>query len=82
MKVQVVGKKVGSFTKKETGEIINYGKLHCVGNFDLSDSGAEGQQCMIISCSPKYLDDIPVPCTADVQFNQYGRFAGFDIIES
>ena len=43
MIVKVVGKKVGSFTDKESGQVIEYGKLHCIGKFDMSDNGAEGE---------------------------------------
>lgn len=80
MIVKVVGKKVGTFTDKETGQVVEYGKLHCVGKFDMSDSGAEGEMCMILSCKPKFLYEIPVPCNADIQFNQYGRLADVNVM--
>lgn len=81
MKVQIIGKKSGSFTDKDTGEVINFGKIHAIGNFSLDDSGCEGQQCLIISCKPAVIKSIPIPCTADLEFNQYGRLAGIEIIE-
>ena len=79
MKVEIIGKKSGSFTNKD-GEYIEFGKLHCVGDFSMDESGTNGKSCYIISCKPKYLVDIPVPCFADVQFNQYGRLAGVNIL--
>ena len=80
MKVEVIGKKSGSFTDKGTGELVQYGKLHCIGSFDVSDDGAVGKQCMIISCPPRSLEDVPVPCIADVQFNQFGRLSAIDVV--
>ena len=80
MKVEVIGKKSGEFTDKTTGERISFGKLHCIGKFDISESGTTGKQCMIISCAPRNLEDIPIPCTADIQFNQYGRLASVEVI--
>ena len=81
MKVQVIGKKSGSFMDKDTGEMITFGKLHCVGKFSLDDSGCEGDQCLIVSCKPAVLKNIPVPCRADLEFNQFGRLAGLEILD-
>lgn len=79
MKVEVIGKKVGSFTK-ESGEVVDYGKLHCIAPFDISSSGVVGTQCLILSVRPDVLAGIPAPCTADLQFNQYGRLAGYEVL--
>lgn len=81
MKVEIFGKKSGSFTDKDTGQLVEYGKLHCVGEFPATDNEAFGKQCMIISCAPRVLSGIPVPCNANLDFNQYGRLAGIEILE-
>lgn len=81
MKVEVVGKKSGEFTDKN-GKLVSFGKLHCVGNFDISERGTKGKSCLILSCPPENLEGIPVPCTADIQFNQFGRLAGVDILDA
>lgn len=82
MKVEVIGKKSGTFTDKDTGQVIEYGKLHCIGDFGLNDSGSYGRCCLILSCKPSYLDSIPVPCTAKLEFNQYGRLSGVEVCGS
>lgn len=80
MKVEVIGKKFGSFTDKETGSVVDYGKLHCIAPFDMSATGVVGSQCLILSVRPDVLKGIPAPCTADLQFNQYGRLADFEVL--
>lgn len=80
MKVEVIGKKSGTFTDKETGQVIEYGKLHCIGEFALNDSGSEGRSCLILNCKPSYLASIPVPCTANIEFNQYGRLSAVEVL--
>lgn len=80
MKVKIVGKKSGTFTSKDTGEVISFGKLHCIGAFPLDEKGTDGDQCLIISCNPNALEDIPVPCDADLDFNQWGRLASVEVI--
>lgn len=81
MKVEVVGKKSGEFTDKD-GKLVSFGKLHCVGNFDISERGTKGKSCLILSCPPQNLEGIPVPCTADIQFNQFGRLAAVDVLDA
>ena len=82
MKVEIIGKKSGTFTDKDTGQVVEYGKLHCIGDFGCNDSGSEGRCCLILSCKPSYLSDIPVPCMANLEFNQYGRLSGVEVCSS
>ena len=79
MKVQVIGKKSGSFKDKDTGELIEYGKLHCVTEFGADEAGTDGQCCLILSCKPAYLAKIPVPCEANIEFNQFGRLSRVEV---
>ena len=74
MKVKIIGKRSGSFTDKNTGELVSFGKMSCITPFPLDQKDCEGEQAFQV------LVNIPVPSEAELDFNQNGSLIGINLI--
>lgn len=81
MKVKIVGKKIGEFTDRKTGEYISFGKMSFISPFPLDAKGCEGMQATEISVKPDVLRNIPVPTGAELDFSQKGQLVGITLCE-
>lgn len=80
MAMNVIGKRVGSFTDKKTGEVITFGKIFVVYPADESMKGTEGDIAEAISLKPEMVAQIPVGSDIELYYNKYGRVNDFDIV--
>jgi hypothetical protein len=81
-KRNVVGIKVGKFTDKHTGEVIQFGKVFTEFE-DSSDKGLVGVAVEVLSCKPDIINesginigDVVIPL-----YNRYGKVTGFNFFE-
>lgn len=83
MKVVVYGKKWDTFKDPSTGKDVDYAKLYCISDFSASEkANHEGQQALIVSVSHATVKDVPVPCEADLSFDNNGRLFSIDILST
>lgn len=72
MAVKVVGKRVGSFNDKQTGQAVNFGKIY-VTYEDAEMSGLTGLVAEAISVKPEIAQEIPVNSFVTLVYNRYGK---------
>ena len=80
MKVEIIGKRLGSFTDKKTGELVRFGKMSCIAPFSLDNKDCEGQQALEVSVRPDVLCNIPIDSQAELDFNQNGSLIGINLL--
>lgn len=73
----VIGKRLGTFKDKDTGEIVSYGRLYVTYPFDLVDGkvpdGCEGQRVEEVKAPVDALADVQIGDTVEPVYNKYGR---------
>lgn len=72
MAVKVIGKRIGEFTDKATGQKVAFGKVFVTGT-DSSMQGLEGMYAEAISMRPELVKEIPVGKEITVIYNKYGK---------
>lgn len=80
MKANIIGIKKMEFKDKKTDELVQIAKLQIVSSFPLSDSLSKGLSVSDCSIDFKLSADIPVPCSAILDFDSNGRLLDLDII--
>lgn len=80
MAMNVIGKRVGTFTDKKTGEVITFGKIFVVYPADESMKGAQGEIAEAISVKPEMAAQIPVGSNVELLYNKYGKVNDFNIV--
>lgn len=78
MAVKVIGKRIGSFTDKKTGELIQFGKVF-VTYPDSTMQGLMGEVAESISMKPELVQEVPVGSEITVIYNKYGKAEDFTI---
>lgn len=81
MKVKLIGKKQVSYTKKDTGEVQEYGVLY----YTYKASGSPSVKYEGLLCDKVYIgyddyEDIPIDCDAILDFDNHGRFVGVQLL--
>jgi len=76
MAVKVVGKRVGAFTDKKTGELVKFGKVF-VTYADEKMEGLEGICAEAISMRPELVENVPVGKEITIIYNRYGKADDF-----
>ncbi len=80
--MRVVGKKYGSFTDKN-GEVIEFGQLHCIADFEESKSKTimtEGEEAIVIKLTVEEVKVVPVGSEVSVTYNRYGKVVGVEVL--
>ncbi len=80
MAVKVVGKRIGEFTDRKTGELIKFGKVF-VEYADDKMKGLKGLCAESISVKPDLCEEIPVGQNIQLFYNRYGKVEDFTIPE-
>lgn len=83
MKGVLVGKSCNSFTDKDTGELIEYGKIYLVTNFpkNLSDSEKfDGFKCIEVKCRPADCSALIVGDRLVIDVDKNNRAVSIDVI--
>lgn len=81
MKVRIIGKKQVSYTKKDTGEVQEYGVLYYTYKAAGSPSvNYEGLICDKVYIGYDDYEDIPIDCDANLEFDNHGRFVGVELL--
>lgn len=78
MAMKVIGKRFGSFTDKQTGSVVNFGKLY-VTYEDSTVSGVQGTIAEAISVKPDVLQEIPIGSDVTLIYNKYGKVEDFNV---
>lgn len=68
----VLGKKLGSFKDKETGKVIEYGKVFVISD-DTGDEDLDGQACEALTIKPSMIDDFSVGDNIKLSYNKWGK---------
>ena len=81
MKVRLIGKKQMRYTKKDTGEVKEYGELYYTYKARSTPSAnVDGVMSDKVYIDYDDYDDIPIDCDADLQFDNHGYFIGVEIL--
>ena len=81
MKANIVGIKRMEFTDKKSGELVRFAKLQIVSSFPLNDELSSGLSVSDCSINYDLSSDIPVPCSAILDFDTNGRLLDIDVID-
>lgn len=79
--MKVVGKKTGSFTN-DKGELISFGQLHCLSDFEDSNFNVEGQEVIVVKLKPDEVASISLGSEIEVVYNRYGRVQRVDVLST
>ncbi len=80
MSYLVVGKRFGNF-KNDSGDIVSFSQLHCVGDFE-TDKGVDGQEAVVFkSCNEHFFDDITVGDDVEILFNRFGKIKKVEVVK-
>lgn len=81
MAVKVIGKRIGNFVDRKTGEAISFGKIF-VTYPDSTMQGLMGEIAEAISMKPELVQEIPVGSEITVIYNKYGKADDFTLKKS
>jgi len=76
MKYTVLGKRIGNFTDKKTGEVVNFGKVYV----SYPDDYVDGLCVEDMSVKPDRLSSVSVGDVITVDRNKYGKIIGLDVV--
>lgn len=81
----VIGKRLGTFTDKKTGEVVSYGRLYVTYPFDLVGGklpeGCEGEKAEELKVPVEALDSVEIGDMVQPVYNRYGRVEAVDVQE-
>lgn len=81
MKANIVGIKRMEFTDKKSGELVKFAKLQIVSSFPLNDNLSSGLSVSDCSINYDFSADIPIPCSAILDFDTNGRLLDIDVLD-
>lgn len=76
MACKVVGKQVGKFTDRQTGELIEFAKLFVTYPSD----GVEGEVAEECKLKPATIAEVSIGDDVRLERNQYGRVIAVDLV--
>lgn len=78
MAVKVIGKRIGTFTDKQNGNEVKFGKVY-VEYADEQMKGLTGLCAEAISMRPELVQEVPVGSEITIIYNKYGKADDFTV---
>ncbi len=79
MSYLVVGKKWGNF-KNDSGDIVSFSQLHCVGDFE-TDKCVDGQEAVVFKKADEhFFDNCSVGDDVEILFDRFGKVKKVEVV--